>query len=213
MSHDDRFLDLCAAYSVGAIDADDLRQLEEHLADGCDECERALRGFDEAVVHLASSAPPARPSPDLRARVLGSRRVPIPYAWIAAAAAVILAVWGWTLALIDREAPPPLREVELALTADATTGLKGSVIYDAGRRRLVLIVHNYRPPAGRDYELWAVRDGTPQSLGVVRTDDLGRAVVVLEDVAPAEAFAISREPEGGAPAGTPTTVVSLASLS
>jgi anti-sigma-K factor RskA len=66
----------------------------------------------------------------------------------------------------------------------------------------VVVLEHSTPPAGRDYELWMIRDGKPRSLGVVRPDEHGDAVVRLEDVGDAAtlaAFALSLEPTGGAP--------------
>jgi anti-sigma-K factor RskA len=69
-AHREQHLDLCAALAVGSIEEADRRELEQHLAEGCSECERALREFGDATVALAAAAPPVMPSPALRARVL-----------------------------------------------------------------------------------------------------------------------------------------------
>ncbi len=72
--HHDEHLDLCAAYALGVIDEVGRRRLEEHLAHGCPICEAALADFSTATVAIASTAAPAKPSPQLRGRVLAAAR-------------------------------------------------------------------------------------------------------------------------------------------
>lgn len=69
-AHRDEYLDLCAALALGAIEDADRRELEQHLAGGCAECERALREYSEATIALAATAPPAMPRPELKTRVM-----------------------------------------------------------------------------------------------------------------------------------------------
>jgi len=90
----------------------------------------------------------------------------------------------------------------LTPTADGDPSLRARAVVDpASRRAVVVFTHSTAPP-GRDYELWMIRDGKPRSLGVVRADEHGDAVVRLDDVGDAAtlaAFAVSLEPAGGAP--------------
>ncbi|NJN14775.1 MAG: anti-sigma factor, partial [Planctomycetes bacterium] len=71
---------------------------------------------------------------------------------------------------------------------------------------------NYTPRGGSDYELWVIRDGEPRSLGVVRPDDEGRLSILVGDFGTPAAFALSREPAGGARGGPPTTVLSVGAV-
>jgi anti-sigma-K factor RskA len=104
--HSTRFEDLLPAYALGALDADDLRQLEEHLAAGCDECRRQLALWNRDLETLAAAVPPVAPSETTRARILrmtsgvagaapSPRRLPW---WISLAAAALLAVAVWGVA-------------------------------------------------------------------------------------------------------------------
>jgi anti-sigma factor RsiW len=102
MSHD-VFDTLLAVYAVGALDGDDLAQLEAHLAGGCDRCEAALRQSHEALAQLApagaGAASPTVP-PEVKAELLrriaeapARRRAPerrrwLP--WVAATAAAMV---------------------------------------------------------------------------------------------------------------------------
>jgi anti-sigma-K factor RskA len=109
--HSHRFEELLPAYALGALEGDELRELEAHLAGGCDECSRQLALWQGDLETLAAGIPPVEPSELTRARVLrlaGAeaprpaiapvRRAPSsPLAgWLALAALLLLAfsLWG-----------------------------------------------------------------------------------------------------------------------
>ena len=95
-SHSTRIEELLPSYALGALDGEDLRELEEHLEGGCPECRRQLGLWHRDLEALAESAPPVEPSEVARARVLrvagGSRpRGGIPR-WIVPAVAALLLI-------------------------------------------------------------------------------------------------------------------------
>ena len=101
--HSTRLEELLPAYALGALDGEDLRELEEHLEGGCDECRRQLDLWQGDLEALADSVPPLAPSETTRARVLrmtGTAPVPVSSGrlprWLpfAAAALLLLGVWG-----------------------------------------------------------------------------------------------------------------------
>ncbi len=59
-----------ALYALGALDAEEARAFESHLAEGCAACEAELREFEAVVSDLAFAAPEASPPADARARLL-----------------------------------------------------------------------------------------------------------------------------------------------
>src|SRR5215203_737800 len=98
--HSSRIEELLPAYALGALDGEDLRELEEHLAGGCAECRGQIDLWQRDLEALADSVAPVEPSEMTRARVLrltgaapAPRRIP---GWLAfaAAALLLLAVWG-----------------------------------------------------------------------------------------------------------------------
>ena len=102
-------------------------------------------------------------------------------------------------------AAPGARVAVLEPTSAGSAELRARVTYDPATRRAVVVFDNLKPPVGRDYELWAIRGEIPASLGVIKADPAGRAVLRLENVGDPSslaAFAVSLEPEGGSP--TPT---------
>ncbi len=97
---------------------------------------------------------------------------------------------------------PGTRVVRLAVTPDGDSTLAAQVLFDPASRRAIVVAQRFTLPADRDYELWAITAGGPTSLGVVRADANGRAVVRLENVGGVEAvaaFALSLEASGGSP--------------
>lgn len=68
-SHDPELL---AAYALDALDADELRRVEAHLAEPCAACERELSGYSGLLERLASEVAPITPSASARARLLAA---------------------------------------------------------------------------------------------------------------------------------------------
>jgi anti-sigma-K factor RskA len=119
------FEEMVAAYAVGALDADDRRAFEAHLA-SCAKCASELAALRKVTTGLAMSVEPVAPPEDLRARTIAratgqpqtrreatSQPAPPPvsivrvsekrgsWAWLAAAAAILVAVaagvYAWSL--------------------------------------------------------------------------------------------------------------------
>jgi len=100
---------------------------------------------------------------------------------------------------------PQSRVVELHATPEGSAELTARVIFDPVSHRGLVLCDRFTAPAGKDYQLWAIAGGGPASLGLVRSDAAGHAVIKLADVgdpASLSAFAVSLEREGGSP--TPT---------
>ncbi len=104
--HTPRIEELLPAYALGALDGDDLREMEAHLASGCEECRRQLALWQGDLEALAAGVEPVQPSDVARARVLrlagGAERMPAARprrtpGWMIAAAAVLLALALWGL--------------------------------------------------------------------------------------------------------------------
>jgi anti-sigma-K factor RskA len=179
---------------------------------------------------VRSEAPGRAPIPLRRP---AARRAPIA-AWMAAAAAVVVVVLGimeWRVASrlrrelassreeiarlneqieAEREwaavtTAPQARVIDLAPTPAGSPQLQARVTYDPATRRAVVTGVNLAAPEGKDYQLWAILKTGPASLGLVRADSQGRALLRLPnagDPASLAAFAISLERKGGASTAT-----------
>src|SRR5689334_25039882 len=103
---------LVAPYALDALDPDEEREFEEHLA-SCESCRRALARLREAAASLAYAAPGPAPPAALKERILDQARAERPNvvslprrrSWtaplaaaaaVAAAAAIALGVWSDT---------------------------------------------------------------------------------------------------------------------
>lgn len=162
---------------------------------------------------------------------LTPRRRPSYAIWAWAAAAVVLAVVAGTVwqtnralraTMASREAElgrlharieelgrwaalldsPDAKVVDLTLTPAGAAALRGRATFDRASGRAIIVFENVVPPAGSDYELWAIRGTGPASLGLIHADAAGRAVIKLNGLdhpAGLQAFAVSLEHAGGSP--------------
>ncbi len=109
--HSLRHEELLPAYALGAVDGEDLREMESHLATGCAECRRQLDLWQGDLEELAASVEPVAPSETARRRVqkLAGAASPVrsrASRWpaILAAASLLIAVWsGWRQARLGDE--------------------------------------------------------------------------------------------------------------
>jgi anti-sigma factor ChrR (cupin superfamily) len=73
MSHttvDEEAAGRAALYALGALEGDEAREFEEHLAAGCAACEAELREFEAVAGQLGLAAPEAEPPAGVRSRLL-----------------------------------------------------------------------------------------------------------------------------------------------
>jgi hypothetical protein len=87
----------------------------------------------------------------------------------------------------------------LEATPDGHPDQTAWAVVHPGSDRAVVLLSDATAPAGHDYELWAIADGAPRSLGLLEADATGRAMLRLEGIGEVEALAVSLEPEGGSP--------------
>jgi anti-sigma-K factor RskA len=198
--------ELIPAHALHALDADEERMVEDHLA-GCARCRRRMRDYEAVAGTLAYAAPHAAPPPELRDRVLGGiGPPPVPAAaapprgralWprlagvlVPAMAVALIALVAWNVSLRG----------DLDDTRSAVAG--GSVVQLAGLGNAVaepsgtvtLFADVERAPEGRTYAAWVIADGEPLPAGVFR----GGGTVELrlsEQVRPGDVIAVTIEPE------------------
>jgi anti-sigma-K factor RskA len=199
--------ELSAAYALDALDADERGEFEEHLTH-CPECREAVASFQETASALAHHVEMPPPPPSLRDRILEQARreqpnvVPLRPRWVFPATATVAAVAAcaaigfgiWAAALNNRLGERP--------AAVGLSGANGSLIVSpAGEGTLV--VRNLDPaPAGKTYEAWVIKGGTPLPAGTFTGG--GRIAFVLTRPVPDGAIvAVTLERAGGV--AKPTT--------
>ena len=213
--------DLTPAYALDALDPEDARAYEAHLA-RCERCRDELAALTEAAaaLALATEAPP--PPPDLRARILQEaqrerpnvvpmrprRLVPLAAAAaVAACVAVALGIWAGSLSSkLDRRDAELARQQRvaaiLATPGARTISFARGTLVVAKNGEAALVVHNLEAaPHGKTYEAWISGGGTPKAAGTF--DGGGVVAVPLEgSVKPGASVLVTEERSGGV--DTPT---------
>jgi anti-sigma factor RsiW len=200
---------LVAPYALHALDDDEARAFEEHLA-SCERCREELAGLREAAAGLAYGAEGPAPPPELRERILTQARSERPNvaslparrrslaaplaAAAAVAAAVAIGVGAWAASRPGENAftqvlsQPGARVVSM--------GDRGAVaIASDGRAAIALNVP--RAPEGKTYEAWVIRNGTARRAGTFGGRD-GTSTLRIERAAPpGSVVAVTLERAGG----------------
>jgi anti-sigma-K factor RskA len=214
--------DLAAAYALDALDDSERSEFEEHLA-GCKQCSEELEGLSDAAAALAyvpeGPAPPAELRQRLLEQVHGERtsnvvRLRRPralpavasFAVVAAAAAIVLAVWasGLSSSLDQKRAAIGI----LANTAARHVKLGASdqlVVAPNGQAALVSSLSH--APTGKTYEIWVITAGTPRPAGLFSQGRSGAPVLLARRVPRGAQVGLSLERAGGAK--RPTVIISL----
>ncbi|MEP7268344.1 MAG: anti-sigma factor [Saprospiraceae bacterium] len=89
-----------------------------------------------------------------------------------------------------------------------------SVIIDSSSQKLYFDFAGLpKPPSGKQFQLWVIKDGKPVDMGVVSNNDIGVIrIIEKEYVDHAQAFALTLEDEGGKPSPTLEQMYVVASL-
>jgi len=231
MSAEIHVLDLLPAYVLGSLEADEARQVEQHLL-SCLTCRAESNALQDVAEHLSLLSPIAVPPPDLKNRLMQGVRdmrlrenVPAQVSkrsWMER----LLPIWGLTslgliIALIifnlvlwqklnhlEAITSPggmfaiPLRGTNFAPSAT------GFVLIGVDGMNGALVVDRLPPlAAGQQYQLWLIRDGQSTSGAIFSTDDEsygGTRIKVTESLFEYSAVNITIEPSGGSlqPTGT-----------
>ena len=207
---------LAAEYALGTLRGRARRRFERLYTESA-AARGAVHRWEDHWSALSRTVPPVEPSPRVWAavsrRLFGDdapaaepRRIRRWRAWQLAAAAGLVAV-ALIVGLIVRQAAPPLQTLAVLGTDTAHPVWRLE-------RRLPLtvltieVIGTVPEAAGRSYELWALpRGGAPVSLGLLPA--AGSAERPLSErqrtaLLAADKVAVSVEPAGGSPTGSPT---------
>jgi anti-sigma-K factor RskA len=208
--------DLAGEYVLGTLASAERAAFEARLRTDV-AAQRAVAQWASHLQPLADGVTPAIPSPDLWQRIqreLGltarpSMRAP---AWIAAAIAAVLV--GIAFLFPDFIFKP---QASAVATLAPQGGEAAFVVSVAGDQKELLVrAEKVDAVPDKSYELWAVPpSGAPISLGVVEAKGETERPVPEQMrplLVPGTTLAVSLEPEGGSPTGTPTTVMFAGAL-
>ncbi len=139
-------------------------------------------------------------------------------AWGALAAAIIVGLVVWNVALqsgddggrFDARQATSINALE-AHNVDGT----GSALYFAEENTIIVVADGVDPlDDSRTYQMWAIVEGDPVSLGIMSADDDGHLSSVIPfDVVGSDLIAITVEPAGGSiePTSSPVFTADLRS--
>src|SRR4249919_548763 len=197
---------MVAPYALDALDDDDRREFEEHLA-LCEPCREQLAGLREAAVSLAYGTSGPTPPPELKDRILTQARserenvTPIEprrrnwtaplAASVAIAAAIAVAFW------VTRPAESPFAQV-LSKPGSrlVSMGDLGAVaVAPNGDAALALSVP--RASSGKTYEAWVIRGGKAQRAGLFDGGSDTSVMEIQRSVRPGSTVAVTVERAGG----------------
>jgi anti-sigma-K factor RskA len=205
--------DLAAAYALDALDDSERREFEEHLAD-CEQCSDELEGLNAAAAALAYVPEGPAPPPALRERLLEQvhgertsnvvplrRRVALPavasFAVVAAAAAIVLAVWASSLSSsLDRK--DAIARVLGDPTATRVQMGTGSQVVIRSNGQAVLVSGLSRAPQGKTYEIWVIRGRTTLPAGLFAEGKSASPVLLARRVPRGAQVGLSIERSSGA---------------
>ena len=200
----DQLHDLIASYALDALDPDERRAYEGHLA-GCEQCRADLAELQGTVGALARAAWGPAPPDELRGRILGAAREEGPsnvvaigssrrrfYAVGAAVAAVAAGI-----------------AIAVYAVSGGTASPRAAVAVDNGVAQLT-VTHLGAAPSGKAWEIWVI-DGkkAPQPAGLFTGG--GKQIVTLTRPAPnGSTVAITLERASGAT--TPTSRIRVRTI-
>lgn len=222
--------DLLPGYALGCLDAQEERQVIEHLAE-CARCRAELERYDQVAADLPLAVAMSEPAPELKQRLLSRARQgrqPEPAgasAWERLKGALQRAAPAWgavSLALIlvlavsnlllwhrlgqaERQAGAQLRAVALAGT-EFTPSATGKLVISQNGEYGVLVVDGLPSlDEAHQYQLWLIQDGQRTSGGVFSVNPEGYGVLYVASPAPLvsyQALGVTIEPAGGSPGPT-----------
>ena len=222
--------ELTAGYALDALDADERRAYESHLAD-CAQCQEDLASFWEVTGALALAATGPEPPAELRERIVAAARAEtqtvVPFrprrfqpghalGAVAAIAAVGLVALGWwaislhTNLADTRSALAEQRTVARVLADTSARRISltsGSGTLVDGTTGAVLVLNGLSPaPSGRTYQVWVMRKGKAPAPSGLFAGGGHSVVLVRHDVANGDVVAVTLERAGGAKAPTAAPV-------
>ncbi len=189
-------------YALGALDGQELREFEGHLASGCQVCAAYLRETRDALLLLHRTIPQLEPSPGLQAQVLdrirrenlaplpttsqpGRRRWQILTGTIAAGiiGAVITGAFYWQryeprhtvyTAVVNLLRDPATRDVPLYGTGP-TPDARGRFLWNESGEGHIFVSNLPKAPEGKMYAVWTIAQAAaPLYVGTIATDAIGQ---------------------------------------
>jgi anti-sigma-K factor RskA len=168
-SEHERWREQGEIYALGALDGEELKEFEAHLASGCAICEAYVRETRETLLLLHRSITPMTPLPAVKARLLND---------IASEKVVPLAA-----------KPRPTWRRWQVITGTLAAGLVGAVLagtlitkrYEPRHTLYTSVINLLRDPATRDFPLYGIGP-TPKAAGRFLWNDSGEGHIFVTNL-------------------------------
>jgi anti-sigma-K factor RskA len=185
----EEWLELSEIYAVGALDEQQQKSFEAHLATGCPICEAYVRETREALLLLHRSITPMMPSASVKTRLLdhiaSDKIVPLP------------------------AKPPTTRRRWRIITGTLAAGIVGAVVagalitkrYEPRHTVYTLVINLLRDPTTRDFPLYGTGP-TPKAAGRFLWNESGEGHIFVTNLATApqgKMYAVWTIAQGAAP--------------
>ena len=187
MLNEHHILDMLPAYALGSLEADEARQVDDHLA-GCYSCRQELAAYQQVADGLLVAVPEAMPSAALKSRLMQRvqrpepKRTPPPvavrpprrlsFAGAFAALVLIVVLAASNLFLWQRlnhpeymTGPLGMKAVALQNTEAAPDGSAYAIVSGDGKNGVIVVDHLPPLDAEHEYQVWLVRDGEQPAPG------------------------------------------------
>jgi anti-sigma-K factor RskA len=128
--------------------------------------------------------------------------------WFTLAASIVaVLVLGFGAVTIGQQLTRPASLVALEQVTTAPDAQSATAHWSASTGQSVLVTDKMSAlPSDKTYELWFVRDDTAIAAGIFTTDADGKATAVLQgEFHSGDVIAVTVEPAGGSPDGTPSS--------
>jgi anti-sigma-K factor RskA/putative zinc finger protein len=222
--------DLTAAYALDALDEEELRAYEEHLA-SCERCREELAELAVPATALAYGVESPAPPAALRDRILETARAERPnvvplrprvlwttgtLAAAAACAAIGVGIWATSLSRsLDRERSAA-RRVSSVVADPAAQRVSLSnghgSLYVAPTGTAALALARLKPaPHGKTYEAWVADGGRPRRAGTFGGGGAAKVVTLDRRVTSGSRVMVTIERAGGVsvPTGAPLFIAKV----
>lgn len=209
----EKFEELKEAYALGALPQEELRQMEEYLADH-PELRPEVEELSTLSNLLAFSPTEYEPPPTLRRSIMSAVEaeasqqsasspstlqrlrsyLSMQRLALGAAAVVLIALLSWNVSL--QSGDNGLQSFELQGSGPAEE-VQAEVV-EMKEDRFVLVAENMPSmPEDKTMQIWVIQDGKPKPGGTFRPDDGIAAAPVTKPIQGADAVAVTVEPAGG----------------
>jgi anti-sigma-K factor RskA len=224
-AHEEWF-ELSEIYALGALDGQELKEFEGHLASGCPICQAYVRETREALLLLHRSITPMTPPASVKTRlfdhIASDKIVPLPdepprtwRRWRIITGTLAAGIAGALLAgalvikryeprhtvyqsVIDLLRDPSTRDLPL-YGAGPTPEAAGRFLWNQSGEGHIFVNRLPAAPEGKMYAVWTLAQSSPpRYVGTITTDATGRAGLHINAPSdqPVETFAVTLEPEG-----------------